>query len=117
MRNLIKPISIVVGVALLLFIFGFRIEHPRGGLKNAVGSASSSLVIVKKISNVNAGDKIVIGVDSKTSPILGIVSGINGNTVSVQLDNGFQKGDIKNVAGKLLIVIPFIGAIFSAVGL
>lgn len=117
MRNWIRPTAIVVGIALLLFIFGIRVEHPRGGLKNAVGSASSSLVIVKKTSNIKAGDKVVIGVDSKPTPTLGIVSGINENIVSVQLDNGFQKGDIKNVAGKLLIVIPFIGAIFSAVGL
>ena len=117
MRNWKKPTSIVVLILLLLFIFGFRIEHPKGGLKNAVGSASSSLVVVKRTNNIKAGDKIVIGVDGKTSPVLGIASGISDGIVAVQLDNGFQKGSINQVAGKLLIVIPFVGAIFSAVGL
>ena len=117
MQILKKPISLTLIALVLLYTVGFRIEHPRGGLKNAVASASSSLTIVKRVSKVAPGDKIIVGIKNKPSPVLGIVSGVTGDVIGVQLDTSFERASQKDVAGKLVIVIPFIDSLLSAVGL
>ena len=59
-------------VVVLGALFGFRVEHPSSGLKNALGSASSGIVVYKKANQFAVGNKIVINTQTpETSPAFG----------------------------------------------
>ena len=117
MQNWRRPTAFTLVVLIGLYLLGIRIEHPKDGLKNALGPAKTSLVITKKVSKVKAGDKVVVSLVGKPSPVLGIVSGISDKDISIQLNNGFERATNKNIVGKLVIVIPFLGSLLSVVGL
>lgn len=109
-------------VALLIFVvvfmsLGFRFQHPKDGLSNALGSAESSIVIVRKVDEVKAGDKIVAAAKVGESPVLGIVASVKDGSIELFLEKGIARSTPDEVAGKLLIVIPFIGYLFNAFGL
>lgn len=112
-----KPVIAVLLSLLILSLFGFRIEHPKAGLANAVGSAQSSVVIVKKADKYVSGDKIVADAQVGVSPVLGIVAGVTEESIEVILDKGVARTTQEDVSGKLLFVIPFIGTVLSWVGL
>jgi predicted ABC-type transport system involved in lysophospholipase L1 biosynthesis ATPase subunit len=114
----LKTTAIALAILIaVFFVFGLRVQHPRAGLGNAVGSAQSSLVIVKKVDEVKPGDKIVAGAQVGKSPVLGIVATIEKGSIELQIGSGIARSTQDRVAGKLLVVIPFVGLIFNAVGL
>lgn len=112
-----KPAIAIAIVAVVFFALGLRVEHPRAGLANAVGSAESSLVIVKKISEIKPGDKIVAGALVGKSPVLGMVATVENGSIELQIGNGIARSTPDRVSGKLVAVIPFVGYLFNAVGL
>jgi hypothetical protein len=101
----------------ILFVLGFRIVHPQAGLSSAMGSAQSSVMIVKKADTYKSGDKIVAHAQVGKSPVLGIVAGTTDGSIELILDNGVARSTPDKVHGKLMIVIPFIGAVLGLVGL
>lgn len=107
----------LAAIAVLFFALGLRLEHPKTGLGNALGSAQSSLVVVKKISEVKPGDKIVVGAQVGKSPVLGIVASVKNGSIEMHVGNGIARSSQDKVAGKLLIVIPFLGLPLNAIGL
>ena len=103
---------------IILFALGLRIDHPKSGLRNALGSASSSVAVYWHHSTLSAGEKIVIVTDKPgLDPVLAIVNNVNTDYVDIQTDDGFQKVPINNVRGSLVMVFPFIGTILGFVGL
>jgi len=101
----------------ILFALGFRIVHPQAGLSSAMGSAQSSVMIVKKADTYKSGDKIVAKAQVGKSPVLGIVAGTTDGSIELILDNGVARSTPDKVHGKLMIVIPFIGTVLGFVGL
>lgn len=102
----------------LLFALGFRVEHPHSGFKTVVGSASSSLVITQKSATYSVGQKVVASSASKElSPILGQVTAVNGTTYSITNGTFLESVEAKNINGKMIVVLPFIGYLFNIVGL
>lgn len=112
-----KPLAAALILVLVLFLFGFRIAHPKAGLSNALGSAQSSLVVVKKASIYKSGDKIVAQPQTGKSPVLGIIASAEGGSLELILENSVARTTPDKVAGKLIAVIPFIGYLFTVVGL
>jgi len=113
-----KNSLIVVAVLVVLFALGFRVEHPHSGFKTAVGSASSSIVIVKKSDAYGVGDKVVADSASKElSPVLGQVTAVNGSTYSVTNGLFLESVEGPKINGKMIVVLPFIGYLFNVVGL
>lgn len=103
----------VIGLILfgLLAVFGIRAAHPKSGLKSALGSASSSVAIYHKTSAVSKGSKIIVTTGQGSSdPALALVNNIEGDDLDIQIGTNLMRVSVsKNLQGKLVAVIPFIG--------
>ena len=113
-----KPIAIFIVLALLVFVLGFRVGHPHSGLKNALGSAQSGIVLYKKADSFKVGSKIVANLkDESASPIHAIVRPSSPKMLDIQGELTTQQIKTSDVLGKLILVVPFIGSIIGVVGL
>ncbi|MEN9324363.1 MAG: hypothetical protein RL414_117 [Actinomycetota bacterium] len=118
MSRIIKGLVPAVVVILLLGFLGIRIGHPRSGLSTALGSASSSVVIYKSTQNLSVGNKYFGDNDVKAlSPVLGQVSEVGKDFYTIKNGKFLERVTKKQVRGKMLVVIPFLGYLFGAVGL
>ena len=117
-KRLVKPFSIGLVLILILYALGIRWGHPKDGLGNALGSAKSGLVIYHKVNDFQVGTKVVTGVDlPNKGPMLAVVAAVSGDKVDVQTGSKMIRVSKKQISGKLLLVIPFIGSILSVIGL
>ena len=116
--NTKRGIVFTVILLVVLFALGLRIEHPKSGLKNALGSAQSSLAVYWHHSKLSVGEKVVVmgSVQSK-NPMLAIVNNVSADSVDIQTDGAFERIPMKNVRGSLVMVFPFIGMLFDAIGM
>jgi hypothetical protein len=113
MRNWKRVTGLILVVIIVASFFGLRVAHPKGGLKSALGPAHSSLAIYWKGNSAKVGDKIVyLSSDNKINPSLGIVFGANPTFYDVKNGTFLEGIKPKNVRGKLVIVIPFLGWLF-----
>ena len=118
MSTTMKRITAVLGVLVLLGLFGVRIGHPNSGLSTALGSASSSLVIYKADKSLDTGDKIFgASEDPKLSPVLGEVADKGDDYYTVQNGKFLERVTKEDTRGKMIVVIPFFGYLFNIVGL
>jgi hypothetical protein len=112
-----KPLAAVLVLSFILFLFGFRLAHPQAGLSNALGSAQSSITLVKKADTYKSGDKVVAEAQVGKSPVLGIIASAEGGSLELILENSVARTTPEKVSGKLVAVIPFVGYLLSVVGL
>lgn len=117
LNRVTKPLAVVIVTALVLFLFGFRLVHPQDGLSNALGSAQSSIAVVKKANLYKSGDKIVAQAQVGKSPVLGVIASAEGGSLELILENSVARTTPDKVSGKLVAVIPFVGYVLSVVGL
>ena len=119
MNSSAKKISIgVIAVLVILFALGFRVGHPQDGLKNALGSAQSGLVVYKNKPNFTVGSKVLVTLDAPAkSPLLAFVMGNKADTVEIQAGTSVQSVKSTQVYGTLIAVIPFLGTLFGVIGL
>jgi hypothetical protein len=119
MNSSAKKISAVLIAALLILLaLGFRVGHPQDGLKNALGSAKSGLVIYKNNPSFTVGSKVLVKMEAPApSPLLAFVMGNSADSVEIQAGTTVQKVKSDQVYGTLIAVIPFLGSILSVVGL
>jgi hypothetical protein len=114
----IRPIVFLAIIALLFTLLGFRVVHPKSGLRSAAGEANTSLVAYKHSDSFKVGDKVIIKLDeSSKSPAIGIVRTIQEKDFVVQTGDLILTVPNKQISGKLLGVFPFLGSIFSLIGL
>jgi hypothetical protein len=108
-------VALIVGAS---YVVGFRVDHPHSGLKNALGSASSSIALYRQNSNYEVDSIVVVNTgDKNLDPALAKVLNISEDGVDIQSGSQVQRVESNDVKGKLLVIIPFVGALFSAVGL
>jgi hypothetical protein len=108
----------VLAVFIILFSLGFRVGHAQDGLKNALGSAKSGLVVYKNKPSFTVGSKVLVKLDAPApSPLLAFVMGNKAETVEIQAGTTVQSVKSSQVYGTLIAVIPFLGSILSVVGL
>ncbi len=113
-RGIVFTLLLVV----ILFSLGLRVDHPKSGLRNAIGSASSSVAIYWHHAQLTPGEKIIVMTDTPgIDPVLALVNTVNGDTVDIQTMEGLKRVPIKNVRGSLVMVFPFIGMLLGAFGL
>jgi hypothetical protein len=118
MSRAIRPIVYLAIIGVVFTLFGFRVAHPQSGLRSAAGEANTSLVAYKQSENFEVGDKVIIRLEEKSkSPAIGIVRTIEESGFVVQTGDLSLTVPKEQVAGKLLGVFPFIGSIFTIVGL
>jgi hypothetical protein len=114
-RNRVAALLLVLVV---LFAAGLRLGHPQDGLKNALGSAQSSIVLYKTGSDLKTGAKVMVNMETPApTPIIAFVVKADGDNVDIQ--SGVEVVTVKTsqIYGKLIAVIPFIGSVLGVVGL
>ena len=66
-----KVVFGVIAVIAILFVMGFRVGHAHDGLKNALGSAQSGLIIYKNVPSLVVGSKVLVKMEApEKSPLL-----------------------------------------------
>ena len=118
MTRILRPVAYLAIVALLFTLLGFRVVHPKSGLRSAAGEANTSLVAYKHSDTFEVGDKVIIKLDeSSKSPSIGIIRTIDKKDFVVQAGDLILTVPEEKMSGKLLGVFPFIGSIFTIIGL
>ena len=113
-RNRIVAVLLLL---IVLFAFGLRLGHPQDGLKNALGSAKSGIVLYKTGADFKVGAKAMVKIDQPNpSPIIAFIVSTQGDNVQIQSGTDVVTVKKSQVYGKLNAVIPFIGSILSVVG-
>ena len=116
--RILKPAGIFILILILSGVIGFRVSHPHDGLRNALGSAQSGLVIYRSADIVSVGQTVMIDVDkSDKSPMLVTVTAVDGQKIQVQNGSATLESDLAQVKGKMFAVVPFLGQLLSLVGL
>ena len=102
----------------ILYALGLRIDHPKSGLKNALGTAESSVAIYWHKSEISVGDKVLVTTKIPgKSPKLALVNNVNTDYVDVQTGDGFERVTRSDVRGSLVMIFPFLGTFLGFVGL
>ena len=118
LNRVIRPVAYLAIVAIIFTLLGFRVVHPKSGLRSAAGEANTSLVAYKHADAFKVGDKVVIRLDeSSKSPAIGIIRTIEKEDFVVQTGDLILTVPMEKVSGKLLGVFPFLGSIFTIIGL
>ena len=119
MNSSAKKLGIgVLAILVILFALGFRVGHPQDGLKNALGSAQSGLVVYKNKPSFTVGSKVLVNLDAPAkSPLLAFVMGNKADSVEIQAGQTVQTVKSTQVYGTLIAIIPFVGTILGFVGL
>ena len=119
LRRFVKPVGVALIVILIFLLAGFRLNHPQYGLSSALGSAKSSLALYKHGAQPTIGAKVIVTLPNMpaASPALGIIRSVQGGKVLVVLGSDLREISVQDVNGKLIAVIPFLGAIVGIVGL
>jgi hypothetical protein len=113
-----KSIGIAALILVLAFAFGLRFSHPHSGLKNALGSASSGVVVYKKANEFSIGDKVLVNTkDAVSTPVLAIVRGVDQGKLEIQSGIATNTIEASAAYGKLLVMVPFIGYVAQVLGL
>ena len=115
--RLAKWIGGILALLVILFAAGIRVAHPHDGLKNALGSAQSGLVVYQKNPSLTLQEKVLVKVeDPSISPLLAFVSANDGKILQVQSGTAAITVQTSQVYGKLILVIPFLGSVLSVIG-
>jgi hypothetical protein len=116
--SIIKKGAAVIALFSILFVFGVRVDHPKSGLRSALGSASTSIAIYRETSEVKVGDKVLANLEtSEKSPTLAFVRSIDGNNLDIQSDAEMERIQSEAIRGHLIAIVPFVGTILGVVGL
>jgi hypothetical protein len=116
-KKLVSYPLIAVLVITAGYFAGLRFDHPQSGLKNALGSAKSSIALYRHNSNFDKGNIVVVNTGDKSlDPALAKVSTVSKDGVDIQSGPQIQRVEAKAVKGKLLVIIPFIGTLLSVLG-
>lgn len=118
MNRSVRPIVFALIFILIFSLLGFRVAHPKSGLRSAAGAADTSLVAYKHSDTFQRGDKVVIRLEkSDISPAIGIVQMVDEQTIQIQTGDLLINVPKSDVKGKLFGVFPFIGTLFTIIGL
>lgn len=117
-KSWLRITVLVVAVALLMSVLGFRVHHPQSGLRSAVGSAESSIVLVRQVDKFSAGDRVLVDIgDSNLSPATSIIRSVNDGSIDVQAGDLLLTVEPEKIKGRILALIPFLGSLIGAFGL
>lgn len=118
MSRVLRPVAYLAIAVILFTLLGFRVAHPKSGLRSTAGEANTSLVVYRHSGTFEVGDKVVIKLDeSSKSPAIGIIRTIEKNDFVIQAGDLILAVPTKQISGKLLGVLPFLGSIFTIIGL
>ena len=113
-----RGIVFAIILLVILYALGLRVDHPKSGLKNALGTAESSVAVYWHKSEISVGDKVLVTTKIPgKSPKLALVNNVNTDYVDVQTSDGFERVTRSEVRGSLVLVFPFLGTFLGFAGL
>jgi hypothetical protein len=124
-KNVLKRVLIASGsvstvavIAFVLFgVFGLQFAHPGAGLGTSLGAANTSLVLIKPDAELVVGKSVLADLSNTTeNPTVAIVAAVSDKAVLVGTDTGYAQVRPELVRGKVVMLLPFIGAIVNLVG-
>ena len=115
-KSIIAWSASLVAVISLVFVLigpvGLKFAHPKSGASNALGSANSSIVVVKSFAQYNVGDSVVTDLpNNQPSPVVAIVAATSTRLILLSTDNGYLQVRSELLHGKVVAVLPFFGQI------
>ena len=116
-RRLLKGFLVLVVVFIAATLMGVGVSHPQAGLSTALGSAKSSIVIYRETDEISAGDRVVANVEGDLSPIFAVVTSTEGDSLAIQFQGSFFSVKAEDIKGKMIVVVPFFGAVVGIFGL
>jgi hypothetical protein len=118
MRSSNKKVALFVIAAILLFyVLGIRVVHPKGGLSNGLGSAASGLVLYKTGTESVIGTKVIVDFSKPhESPILAAIASNQKASITVQTGSKLEEVQTNQIRGRLLVMVPFLGELFTLIG-
>jgi Tfp pilus assembly protein PilX len=118
LSNLLRIVVIVALVFGLLSIAGLRVAHPKSGLRSALGAAETSIAVYHKTTKISKGERIVVDSGASNSdPALAVVNNVSGDDLDIQINSNLVRVSVKkDLHGKLIAVVPFVGYVLGLFG-
>ena len=108
-------LSLVLAVGLVFVLIGpvgFKFAHPKSGAGNALGSASSAIVVVKSLDTYSVGDSVITDLpNNQSSPVVAIVAATSNRQILLSTDTGYLQVRTELLHGKVVAILPFFGQI------
>ena len=119
-RVLISAGSVIsVGaIAFVLFaVMGLQFAHPGAGLGTSMGAANTSIVLIKPGAEIAVGENVLTDLPNKSdNPTIALVEAYNPKAILISTDTGLAQVRPELVRGKVVLYLPFIGAVANLVG-
>lgn len=110
-----KPIAwatVITSLVVGMWFSPLVVVRPTVGSSVGLGATDDSLVVTLPTSSIAEGQNVVAYLDaSHSSVILGRINQVTSDAVLIQTDQGFAQTQHDRVIGKVLVVIPYVGAI------
>lgn len=109
--NSLRVLLIGLIIIALLAVIGVRAAHPKSGLKSALGNASSAIALYQKTKSVTKGSKVIVTTGRMQSDLaLALVNNVQGDNLDIQVGTNLMRVSVKkDLHGKLIAVLPFLG--------
>ena len=119
MATRVIRVGLIIGaVFLLLNIFNVQVIHPKSGLGSAIGSASSTIDLVKKQKSYEINDRVIVKIKGmQPSPWLGRIKAVTRDSYIVDSNKSLITIPKENISGKMLVLLPFLGYLYSLFGI
>ena len=124
-KNVLKRVLIESGsvstIAVLAFVLfgvvGLQFAHPSAGLGTSMGAANTSVVLIKPDAELVVGKSVLADLpNSKENPTIGVIAAVNEKAILVGTDTGYAQVRPELVRGRVVMLLPFIGAVANLVG-
>lgn len=114
---LLAPILVAASAYIMVGPAGLKFAHPVAGASTSLGSANTSLVVVRQQDKYEVGQSVVSDLPSpKPSPVIGIVAAVSERAILISTDTGYVQIRTELLHGKVVAVLPFIGQIANLIG-
>ena len=124
-KNILKRVLIASGsvstvavIAFVLFgVIGLQFAHPGAGLGTSMGSANTSVVLIKPDADLVVGKSVLTDLpNTNENPTVAVVAAVNEKAVLLATDTGYAQVRPELVRGKVVMLLPFLGAVANLVG-
>jgi hypothetical protein len=124
-KNILKRVLIASGsvstvgvIAFVLFgVIGLQFAHPGAGLGTSMGSANTSVVLIKPDAELVVGKSVLTDLpNTNENPTVAVVAAVNEKAVLLATDTGYAQVRPELVRGNVVMLLPFLGAVANLVG-
>jgi hypothetical protein len=112
----VKWIGAFTAISVMAFILlvpaGLKFIHPASGAGTALGTANSSIFVVKEDKNLTVGKSVIADLPGDgLSPVVAIIAAVSDQALLLSIDSGYVQITKEKIHGTVVAVLPFIGQI------